>query len=144
MIASIKKFFQNLFLKQSSREPEPLENSEIITRFIFDKSAFSSNGIKAAAFMPNPNTSPVSSSVFRKSKMSPTEYKYTLSSVERDRKKDVKAIANITIQDVFDSKLDLFPEETDYKWHADIIGWPSVKSEQKLCAQMLANKAKRE
>jgi hypothetical protein len=144
LIASIKKSFLSLFSKQSNNTPEPIENNEIITRFIFNKNGFSTTGIKAAAFLPNLNALLISSSVFRKSKMGSTEYNNTMGNIKRERQKNIKAVACVSVQDIFDSKLGIIPEEKDHRWHADIIDWPEAKSEQKLYAQILAKKARKE
>jgi hypothetical protein len=73
------------------------------------------------------------------------------SEFERVSKNKIKASALITASNVreipvADSKdtMDIVPEETHYKWHADIVNWPNTKDECKLLAIELANAAKLE
>lgn len=119
---------------------EPISRDEELARFIFSGKQLNNNGsVKAAAFLPS--NSSLKTSVFRKSRMSLVEYNDKKIAVARAREKPIKAVALISVSSVFDAKLQVEPEETEHKWHADIINWPENKDERKSIAQALAKAA---
>ena len=54
------------------------------------------------------------------------------------RPKNIKVVALVKVNDVLQNDLQVNPEETDYRWHANIEGWPDSKEERKAIAQELA------
>jgi len=76
--------------------------------------------------------------------MGENEYLETRSLVSAKRKKAHKVTALIGVSTINLSKLGIEPEESDHKWHADIIDWPAEKEEQKLAAIILSQHASRE
>lgn len=115
---------------------------EELSRFIFSSKELTSNGVvKAAAFLPN---SSLKTSVFRKSRMSVEEYNEKKEVVARVRAKPIKAVALLSVSSVLETNLQIEPEETEHKWHADLINWPENKEERKSIAQALAKAAYRE
>ncbi len=117
--------------------PAPMEEGELLARYLFQSNQFNSSGrVKPAAFLPYPR---LETSVFRKSRMAYSEYEASQQHVSAIKGKDIKAIAVIN-NDLIPSDLGLgvVPEESDFDWHANIVGWPSEKHEQKLIAQKLS------
>lgn len=141
MLRSLKSLFWKVF----RAKPAPVESDEELARFIFSKTQITATGVKPAAFMPPPN---FKYSIFRKSKMRLEEYLNTRTKVVAKRGKSgqsgsYKGTALITAKSVLANKLIISPEESDHKWHADIIGWPTgteedVKARLKELALALA------
>jgi len=92
--------------------------------------------VKQSAFLPYPRTE---TSVFRKSRMSKKDYVGSKAYVSGIKGKSMKAVALIDVQCIAPSLgVSIEPEESDYPWHANIVGWPAKKHEQKSIAQQLA------
>ncbi len=121
--------------------PLPIAPEETLARFLFQSRHFSKTGIKQAAFLPARN---METSVFRKTRLGQA-YSATKKVIEDERKMTIKAVALITAGDVEkEEHLVVKPEESDHRWHANIIGWPENKHEQKQLALILANCATKE
>ena len=116
---------------------ESISPSEVLSRFLFQSSHFSSNRVKQAAFLPAKN---LETSVFRKTKLVEFSlYDKTKDLISLERGKKIKAIALIQADKIGDAiGLTIEVEESQHKWHANIVGWPQEKHEQKQLAQILA------
>lgn len=114
----------------------PVNPNELLARFIFHKSGFSSSKQKVAyaAFLPN---STGKTSVFRISKLPNNGIWNTGNAVAQKRGIPVLGRADIQAAIVFDQELQIDPNDNP-PGHADIIGWPTDKSKQKLKALELA------
>lgn len=124
--------------------PKDIQSRETLSRFIFEKSWIrqSEAKIKAEAFLPNPKES-FTTSVFRKDFMSAEEYVNAKTTCElRRAPKSWKGTGLIEANDAIESGLKVEPEESEFKWHADLINWPTEKSAQMLIAKKIAEKAK--
>lgn len=118
------------------RQPEetkllPVGDDEEVERFLFDKSEFSvaKGVVKPPAFFPPKNGK---FSVFRHTKMSAESIGYARLSVGEKRNKKYKASACLSVSDIKGKGLNVNPEETDYRWHADIEGWPAFSSKDEM------------
>ncbi|MDO9319336.1 MAG: hypothetical protein Q7V56_14190 [Gammaproteobacteria bacterium] len=98
--------------------------------------------------MPAPDN--LKTSVFRKSRMDSSEYQSIKEKVLTQRRKinsgcSIKVTAIVSLESIRQTGLQLNPEESEYRWHADIEGWPShddeSKSKTKELAQLLAQAA---
>ncbi|MCL5049555.1 MAG: hypothetical protein M1473_03335 [Firmicutes bacterium] len=137
-----------------SDKPLQIEPSEISERYIIDRNWFNIKGVKPAAFLPrtDPNFG-LSTSIFRESRMSSYEKRQTKAEFEKlANNRKIKKVAQLIISDIeSQSNLDesknsiplkVVPEESQFKWHADIINWPADKHEQKAICLELSKKAK--
>lgn len=121
--------------------PEPLSLEETLSRYLFQKNQYNSQGrVKQAAFLPASNKE---TSVFRKSRMSSSEYDYSKQHVSSIKKKPLKAVALTELTSI-PPELTVSPEEkkASIRWHANIESWPDSKDEQKLLAQQIAQKSR--
>lgn len=113
---------------------------EVLARYIFSRDCFSpaNDRVKYSAFLPAPD---LKTSVFRVSGLTPDEiWHIGDSKVAPMREKPLLARADISAKVVLSNGLDIEPDN-DPRRHANIYKWPSEKSEQKLIAIELANKA---
>lgn len=142
----LKLISKGLLGIQDKKAPPELQPNEILSRFIFSKNHINAAGPKQGAFLPmfQESQKRFETSVFRKTK-SGNEYKNIKRNIAEIRKKEIKATALISVADVegIDS-LSVESDETNHKWHANIIDWPSEKNEQKQLAQMLAIRSRLE
>lgn len=122
---------------------EPVDDTEEVTRFIFERGHVrSSDGsVKHNALLPPHNN--LKTSVFRTTKMSAEEVERTKVDVEKIRQKkdsskklQAESVAHVT--DVRKLGLEVEPEESDFKWHADIVDWPEEKQKRMALAKELA------
>jgi hypothetical protein len=138
----IKQLLSFILKKSStSNSIEPISSDEILARFIFSSSQFSLlNGVKQAAFLP---ASDGEASVFRKTKLVQISmYESTKEKISCERGKEIKGVALICAEKVkLAPGLSVEAEESKHKWHANIIGWPLGKNEQKQLALILAQNA---
>ena len=116
---------------------EPIDISEILSRFILKKNYIRANNtVRPAVFMPNPKNG--ETSVFRTSDTTNHEI-WAIG--EREiipiQKKPILGRADIGTSIVVSKNLKVIPSEPPER-HADIIGWPDEKSKQKLIALELA------
>ncbi len=117
---------------------EPVTSSEVLSRFIMQTNWFSlsNNRVKYAAFMPNPKNG--QTSVFRISGISDREvWEIGHREVGLKRDKPILGRADIAASCVLTKGLDVVPSEPPVR-HANIVGWPEEKSEQRLVALELA------
>ncbi|MFT6919832.1 MAG: hypothetical protein ACJA2G_002471 [Cognaticolwellia sp.] len=132
--------------------PLPIEAEETVERYMIDRKWFNSTGVKPAAFLPRLDDNFVfSTSVFRTSKMSSEQVLETRSKFEGLAGRQIKNSALIKVSQVkclsnvkkanVDDPLSIFPEETQFIWHADIVNWPTEKDERKAIAIELSKKA---
>jgi hypothetical protein len=119
---------------------EQVSPGENLTRYILHTNHFSilHKRVKYATFMPTPNGE---TSVFRISKLSESEiWGIGDREVAQKRSKPLLGRADISAFHVFSNKLEIAPDNNPPR-HANIIGWPREKSEQKLIAMELAENA---
>lgn len=115
-------------------------DEERLSRFIFCKDHFSTlkNEVKYGAFIPPKN---LELSIYRSNFLSENEIwkigKNNVTELRADNKKIISR-ADITTSLVRIKGLDAISKPTPHPLHADIIGWSSDKSLQKLKAQELA------
>jgi hypothetical protein len=120
-----------------------VDDSEKIARFIFSSDHFStiSKRVKYGAFLPAKDNK---ASVFRingytEHEISQLDKQFV--SGKRTDGKTSKARADFFVLEVRKSQLDVISEPTPHKDHANIEGYTSDKSAQKLKAIELANYA---
>lgn len=115
--------------------------TETLSRFILQKNWYrpSNNSVKHAAFMPNPNNG--ETSVFRISGITNEEI-WDIGDREVAPKigKPILGRADINASNVTATGLKVIPNEPPER-HADIVDWPSERSEQKMIALELAAEA---
>ncbi len=119
----------------------PIDQSENISRFILSKNHFaaSKKRIKYNAFLPYPH---VELSVFRISGLPDNQiWEIGQKIVAQPQSKTVKGRADFLAAHVTENELSIIPATNPHKLHANIIGWPENKSEQKLIALKLKDKA---
>ncbi|MBI5970338.1 MAG: hypothetical protein HY884_04220 [Deltaproteobacteria bacterium] len=119
---------------------EKIDNSELLTRYLFEKNHFAGTDgrVKYGAFMPKQNEGTLlyETSVFRTlGLLDDGIWKIGLEFAQGDRK--LKGRADITVQAVEDSRLQAIKKEPPER-HADIVGWPSELLDQKVIARQLA------
>jgi hypothetical protein len=120
---------------------EPVTPSEVLSRFIMQTNWYnlSDNRVKYAALMPNPKNG--ETSVFRISGISDREvWEIGDREVGLKRDKPVLGRADIGVSFVITKGLKVVPSEPPVR-HANIVGWPEEKSEQRLVALELAAEA---
>ncbi len=74
--------------------------------------------------------------------MTSDDYESVKIGVAQTRGRKLKSTCLASVSQVVERDVKLAPEETDYKWHADIHGWPESKDDRKAIAQEIALKAK--
>jgi hypothetical protein len=119
----------------------PVALSEILSRFVLKKDWYRSpdNSVKYAAFLPNPKNG--ETSVFRISGISDKEvWDIDNREVAKDPKRPILGRADISASNAVAKGLEILPSEPPER-HANIVGWPGEKSEQKLIALELAAEA---
>lgn len=110
---------------------------EYLARFILHKSHFSviNQRVKYSAFLPAPNGE---TSVFRISNLSNSEiWEIGDREVAQNRSLSLLGRADISVFHVLNKNLKLIPDNCPPR-HANIVNWPTEKSEQKLIAIELA------
>jgi len=120
---------------------EPITQSEVLSRFIMQANWYrlSDNRVRYAAFMPNPKNG--ETSVYRISGISDREvWEIGDREVGLKRDKPILGRADIGASFVITKGLNVVPSEPPVR-HANIIGWPEEKSEQRLVALELAAEA---
>lgn len=124
---------------------DTVEGAETLARFMFSSSLFSSNGVKPAAFLPNPKNG--ETSVFRHVDETDEQLRAKGAELGGERGKQPHGVAFVKAQVAFDAELQVLPSEPPLK-HADIVGWPGfpnemkrLKGRRKRCAMRLAEAA---
>jgi len=120
---------------------EPVTPCEVLSRFIMQTNWYrlSDNRVRYAAFMPNPKNG--ETSVYRISGISGREvWEIGDRKVGPKRDKPILGRADIGASFVITRGLNVVPSEPPIR-HANIIGWPEQKSEQRLVAIELAAEA---
>ena len=144
MMKYLKRFSKILidyFLKKD-KIPKEINSQEIIARYLTSKKWYSRvNDIaKPQAFMPPPD---LNLSVFRIDNLSEPEiwklgFKKVIDKMNQPR--HLRGRADIQALRILENNLQIDPDNTPPR-HANIIGWPELKEEQKSIAQELAAKA---
>lgn len=80
-------------------------------------------------------------SVFRRSHLDEGEYADIRDEVARRSKRTTKGAALAEASVPIDAGLGVEPEESAFRWHADVVLWPEEKHEQKALAQAIAETA---
>ncbi|HHT9111299.1 MAG TPA: hypothetical protein ACFYDZ_09105 [Candidatus Brocadiaceae bacterium] len=119
---------------------DQIKSEENLARYILHKNYISAlhKRVKYAVFMPAPNGE---TSVFRISCLSENEI-WEIGNREVSQKRGLPLLgrADISAFHILDENLQLIPDNNPPR-HANIVGWPSEKSEQKLIAMELAENA---
>ena len=139
-----KRFLTTLigyFLKKD-KIPKEINSQEIISRYLTSKRWYSSVNdiVKPQAFMPPPD---LKFSVYRTNNLSESEiWNIGLKKViaNMSNPKTLYGRADIRALNILESNLQIEPDNTPPR-HANIVGWPDLKEEQKSFAQELAAKA---
>lgn len=123
----------------------PLPPTESLSRFIFSKRHYGieENRVKFGAFVPlrNPQTSVLEVSVFRISGLSDEQiWSMGESEVAQRSGRTLNARGDLTVASVEAKQLQVVSDDIPLR-HANIVGWPEEKSEQKLKAIELAASA---
>lgn len=116
---------------------DQIKPEENLARYILRKDHFSTQQkkVKYVVFMPAPNGE---TSVFRISNLSEGEiWEIGNCKVAQKRELPLLGRADILASCILDRNLKLIPDNNPPR-HANIVGWPSEKSEQKLIAMELA------
>ena len=148
MIRFLKLFsdiFGSLFRKHSA--DSTVAKDEIVTRYVFDKSCFSSSKhiVKYQAFWPHNGET----SIFRISQLSDADVWFIGNEyVAKPRKRRLRARADIVTDAVTiagsavtGTHLRVVAETSTHPLHANIIGWPEDESAIQMVAVELANRA---
>jgi len=116
---------------------DTVQKSEPIARFICSSSWYSKENsrVKSPAFMPHPDS--LDLSVFRIQGLDNDEaLKIGEEHVARPGR-TLHGFAKIHASTIYGQELNLRPDDIPPR-HADVTGWPTSKSEQKLIAQQIA------
>ena len=129
------------FLKKDS-VTEEINSQEVIARYITSQRWYSRQKdiVKPQAFMPPPN---LKLSVFRIGNLSEPEiWKIGIKKVinKMNKPTNLHGRADIQALNILGNNLQIEPDNTPPR-HANIIGWPELKEEQKSMAQELAAKS---
>lgn len=138
MMRFLKSFFlilRELFRKRHSGLETEVGNDESLSHFIFSSTWFSPNTarVKYNAFMPRQGEV----SVFRIDRLSENQIWTIGRDVVGYGTRNPKARGDIKAAKVRESRLNVLAAEPPPR-HANLVGWPSEKSEQKLIAKQLA------
>ena len=124
--------------------PEYVDNTESLVRFLTSSSLFSGNGVKAAAFTPNPKND--ETSVFRHD-AEPRDTLWGLSAAITDAGRSLHGAALLSASNVRNVGLNVVAHEPPPR-HANIVGWSKfdadpamVKARNKELALGLAQHA---
>jgi hypothetical protein len=122
--------------------------SERISRYFLQKKGRCSPSKKTVsygAFLPPSN---LRESVYRTTNIANAEiwkigeeYVAKPLSIKLGKDKKIHGRADIAAVEIINRGLELSPDTTPHPLHANIVGWPEEKDEQKMLAVELANKA---
>jgi len=118
----------------------PVKPEESLSRYILDTAYIRSSDktVRHSAFMPSANGE---TSVFRISGLADFEiWGIGCLEVAQKRGKPLLGRADILALDVIENNLQIDPDNNPPR-HANIVGWPEERSEQKLIALRLAANA---
>lgn len=126
-------------------QARPIEDNETLSRYLQKEKIRADNTVKSNAFMP-PRGDNRRVSVYRTDYMQSNEITAAIDRLRAFRpvvgvaKLRPKAIRSLNENGY---NLDVEPEESDYKWHANIIGFPppEERKQVKMLAQKLARAA---
>ena len=124
----------------ASIQPYPIQVNETLSRYLQKEKIRGSNStVKSNAFIPSGNSHSVS--VYRTDHMQNIEITEAINRLAVSR--PVTGVTRLTpksVRSVNDSghALDVVPEESNFKWHANITGFPMERAKIKLLAQKLA------
>ena len=126
-------------------QARPIGDNETLSRYLQKEKIRSDNTVKSNAFMP-PRGDNRGVSVYRTDYMQSNEITAAIDRLHEFR--PVVAVAKLrpkSIRSIAENgyNLDVEPEESDYKWHANIIGFPppEERKQVKMLAQKLARAA---
>ena len=138
MIRYLKRLFRTLRDWVTSSElSEEVASSEPLSRFIYQSNHFNANTkkINSSAFLPPPNRE---LSVFRIFRLGDSEIWEIGNTI---RAKPTKARADVVAGKIQQAGLTVIPETSAHVRHANIVGWPETKHEQKVFAIKLSQAA---
>jgi len=136
-----REFFQN---KLNVKLPAQVEGNEPIGRYLFRSSQFSRIKLRpnSSAFMPHPVT--LELSVVRIVGIEDSDIRRISKKIIKRSKslEKVYGLAEIEAGRVQKAGLSVLPDDKPFLRHANIVGWPKEKQEQKIFAAELAQNAK--
>ncbi|MDZ7661958.1 hypothetical protein [Thiohalophilus sp.] len=117
-----------------------VSDDECLSRYIFSSKHFNTKGIKSVAFIPSPKND--ETSVFRISNLNDDDvWAIGHNHVARLRKQSLKARADLLAAGPRSLSLDVTPETTLHKLHANIVNWPTERDDKIELAIDLAKMA---
>jgi hypothetical protein len=125
----------------TSTDPETLEQSSTLSRFIFSRKQYNVDRPKPNAFLP-PSTNLAISAIWIDN-LSDTEiWRIGDDVVGRARNKPALARADIEAKILADVSLTILPDPEPHPRHVNILGWPTEKDERlavalELCAKSI-------
>jgi hypothetical protein len=123
-------------------QADSVSDGETVTRYILSRKHISvSKGVvKYGAYMPAPDGE---TSVYRTFELAEKEiWAIGQSLVASPTNRTLYARGDTTVAVVKNTGLRVVPETTLHPLHANIVGWPKEKGEQKVLAIELANEAR--
>ena len=130
--------------------PAPIDGEEELARFLFSRDELNASGaVKQAAYMPRKGAGNLEVSVFRKTKLG-RWYPAKKREIVSARGKSLKGVALIKRPQIEGIKIGVLdhlrvePEESEHRWHANILGWPSARHHQRDYAVALAEASRLE
>ena len=123
------------------RAPDSIASNERVTRYILSRKQFSRENkrIKYAAFLPPRD---LELSVYRTNRLDGGEiWEIGKRFVAEPQGKTVLARGDLQAATIVEVGLGAAADTQPHKLHANIVGWPAEKSEQKMLAIEFANAA---
>ncbi len=124
-----------------SENSDVVDASERISRFVLSKSHVSvqNQRVKYAAFLPPPSRK---LSAYRTTTVEEQGiWEIGRTYVAAPQQKAIRGRGDLSANIIRATELDVVPERQPHKLHADVVGWPTEKDEQKMIAVELANQA---
>lgn len=124
--------------------PEQVDDGEALARFLTSSSQFNTVGVKAVAFLPNPNNG--ETSVFRHVAQ-PCDALWEIGTAHVAGGRTLHGVASFEARHVREALLEVKAHEPP-PLHANIVDWPTAgqdqqmtKAQQKKCALIIAQYA---
>lgn len=118
-------------------QSDAVESAERLSRFVLDSGKISASKVHYRVFLPSPSDG--CTSVFRIEGLTEVEvWELGHAEVATPSARSLHGRADVTVQQVVDSQLQVDPEPSSHVRHANIVGWPHEKPEQIRLAQLLA------
>ena len=130
LFTELRALLETAFKRRST--PPDITGSEALARFVrFSREVHKADNRLKETYL-TPTKPPFTISVYRINRMKPAEVAMAKARVMRNSgKASIHGTAYLTKSIICQARLPggetrgVWPEETDYKWHADIGGWPA-------------------